>query len=140
MTVGNRFAIDANVLVYAIDVDAGAKRRLAESLLIDAARVDAWLTVQSLAEFFHAVTRKRIATIENATRYVQTWQIVFNVTAADVQSIDDAMAAVRDHSLSFWDAMQWATARQAGCTCLITEDMQHGQRIGGVELINPFLP
>jgi predicted nucleic acid-binding protein len=140
MTVGNRFAIDANILVYAIDMDAGAKREMAESLLINAATADSWLTVQSLSEYFHVVTRKNVASIEKAIRHVQTWQAVFNITAANVQSIYDAMAAVRDHGLSFWDAMQWATARQAGCACLITEDMQHGQRIGGVELLNPFLP
>ena len=50
----------------------------------------------------------------------------------------DAMDAVAEHRLSFWDAMLWATARQSGCSAILTEDMQDGRRLSGVEFINPF--
>lgn len=140
MTVGSSFAIDANILVYAIDRDAGFKHQRSEEILLNAMKVGAWLTAQSLAEFFHVAVRKNFASIDTAAAQVEDWQVTFNIAIANIVCLNDAMAAVRDHGLSFWDAMQWATARQAGCTCLITEDMQHGQRIGGVELINPFLP
>ena len=139
MTVGNRFAIDANILVYAIDRDAGSKRQISEAFLLNAMNVDAWLTVQALAEFFHVAVRRNFVSIDTAAAQVEDWQVTFNIAVANVECLNDAMAAVRDHGLSFWDAMQWATARRAGCAYLITEDMHHGQRIGGVELLNPFL-
>ena len=48
------------------------------------------------------------------------------------------MAAVNEQKLAFWDTMLWATARQAGCSVIVGEDMQHGRRLGGVEFVNPF--
>ena len=48
------------------------------------------------------------------------------------------MAAVNEQKLSFRDAMLWATARQAGCSVIVSEDMQQGRRLGGVEFVNPF--
>ncbi len=48
------------------------------------------------------------------------------------------MDAVGEHRLSFWDAMLWATARQGGCSAILSEDMQDGRRLGGVEFVNPF--
>ena len=41
---------------------------------------------------------------------------------------------------SFWDAMLWTTARQAGCRLLLSEDLQDGQTLGGVTCVNPFAP
>ena len=34
--------------------------------------------------------------------------------------------------------MIWATARQAGCSTVLSEEMQDGQRLGGVEFVDPF--
>ena len=48
------------------------------------------------------------------------------------------MDAVAGHSLSFWDAMLWATAKRAGCQVLISEDGQDGRLLGGVTWVNPF--
>lgn len=48
------------------------------------------------------------------------------------------MCAYKDHSVSFWDAMLLAAARQDGCSAVISENMRHGRRLGGVEIINPF--
>ena len=33
------------------------------------------------------------------------------------------MAAVNEQKLAFWDAMLWATVRQAGCSVIVGEDM-----------------
>ena len=46
---------------------------------------------------------------------------------------------VEHHNLSFWDAMQWAVAKQAGATLLLSEDLQHGRELEGVRFLNPFL-
>ena len=48
------------------------------------------------------------------------------------------MGAVRDHGLSFWDAMIWAVAKEAGATVLLTEDLQTGRELGGVTFLSPF--
>ena len=36
------------------------------------------------------------------------------------------------------DAMLWSVADDADCSILLTEDLQHGRRLGNVTFINPF--
>ena len=31
-----------------------------------------------------------------------------------------------------------AAARQVGCSAILTEELQNGQRLNGVEIVNPF--
>ena len=54
-------------------------------------------------------------------------------------TLRQAIAAVEEHSVSLWDAMLWATARDAGVTVLLSEDFQDGRELGGVRFRNPFV-
>ena len=138
MTVRGRFSLDTDILVYAVDRDAGERHRQSADLVKRAARRDCVLTVQSLAEFFHATTRKNLLQPARARGFVRSWREVFEVTAADDTTLDDALDAVEEHGLSLRDAMLWAAARRAGCSAILSEDMQHGRRLGGVAVVNPF--
>lgn len=138
MTVRGRFSLDTNILVYAVDRDAGDRHEQSRTLLGRSARSDCILTVQALGEFFHATTRKNLLDPARAGALVRNWLDVFRVAAADGADLVDAMDAVADHRMSFWDALLWATARQAGCAAVLSEDMQDGRRLSGVEIVNPF--
>ncbi|MCY3669977.1 MAG: PIN domain-containing protein [Alphaproteobacteria bacterium] len=140
MTVRGRFSLDTNILVYAVDRNAGERQLQAGDLIGQAARRDCVLTMQALAEFFHATTRKNLLAPARARAFVRNWSDVFRVVSADAAALADAMDAVEEHRFSFWDAMLWATARQGGCSALLSEDMQDSRRLGGVEIINPFAP
>jgi len=133
-----RFTLDTNVLVYSIDRDAGARHERAASLVDEAVELDCVLTLQSLGEFFSAVTRKGKMPVRDAADQVRDWQVLFPTIAAKANTLSQAIAAVTDHSLSFWDAMLWATAREAGVKVLLSEDFQHGRDLGGVRFRNPF--
>ena len=41
--------------------------------------------------------------------------------------------------MNYWDALMVAAAQHQGCTILLTEDLQHDQRIGEVRVVNPFV-
>lgn len=139
MIVYSRFSLDTNILIYAVDRSAGNRHEAADKLMRDAADKDCVLTLQSLGEFFHAATRKGLADVEETMAYIKVWQDVYSVVAADSSSLNNALESVRDHQLSFWDAMLWATVKQADCAFIISESMQNGRRLDGVEIINPFL-
>ncbi len=138
MTVKGRFSLDTNILVYAVDRDAGLRHETSRTLIARATRSDCVLTVQALAEFFHATTRKSLLEPERAGALVRNWLDVFHVVSADGAALIDAIDAVGEHRLSFWDAMLWATARRCGCSAILSEDMQDGRRLSGVEIVNPF--
>ena len=77
MTVKGRFSLDTNILVYAIDRDADERHQRAKEIIGRAARRDCVLTVQALAEFFHATTRKKLLTPSHASAFVHDWLEVF---------------------------------------------------------------
>jgi predicted nucleic acid-binding protein len=41
--------------------------------------------------------------------------------------------------LSFWDSLILAAAEQQGCSTVLTEDLNAGQTVAGIRVINPFL-
>jgi len=89
-----RFTLDTNLLVYAIDRDAGERHQQAIAIVDRAVEQDCVLTLQVLAELFHAVTRKGKMPIAEASEQVSDWQIMFPVVAADRQALTRAMSAV----------------------------------------------
>ena len=101
---------------------------------------DGVLSVQVLPEFFVTVTRKlpwplrpneALAIVE---QYL-TWRVVVNTG-------DLLLGGIRlasDLKISFWDALIVQAARTERCDRLLTEDLNHGQRIGDLTIINPFL-
>jgi predicted nucleic acid-binding protein len=65
---------------------------------------------------------------------VARWQVV----VLDYGAVRQAAELSGTASLSFWDALLVVAATRSGSAFLYTEDMQHGQKILGVEIVNPF--
>jgi predicted nucleic acid-binding protein len=134
-------SFDSNILVYAADPAAGERNIRSADLLARAMRRQTCTqALQSLCEFFNVITRKAGVDAAAAAELVAAWSAAMAVESARLEDLDAAMRAVRDHGLSFWDAMLWATVRRAGVRLLITEDFQDGRTIEGVRVVNPFAP
>ncbi len=167
-----RLTLDTNILVYAMDRDAGARHDLALEIVDRAVASDCVLTLQSLCEFYAAVTGKGKMPHREAEAQVRDWLELFPVVSATPKSLTKALKAsrgrpthtidpsgdaframhhsshrvvyglsyeeVKEHSLSFWDAMVWAVADEAGVTLLLSEGFQHTRRLGGTQFCNPF--
>ena len=64
-----------------------------------------------------------------------TWQPI----AVDAGVLVRAWIIEDRHGISFWDSLIVAAAKVAGCRYLLTEDLQPGQELDGVMVVNPFL-
>ena len=135
---GKRVALDTNILVYSVDLDAGNKHDKAIALFEQLTPSNCVLSLQSLCEFYSAVTRKKLMPADDAMAQIDDWQQLFPVVSAKPATLTRAFAAVTRHQLSFWDALLWATIREAGIAILLSEDFQHEQHLDGVQIINPF--
>jgi predicted nucleic acid-binding protein len=134
-------SFDSNILVYAADPAAGERNAASADLVARAMRQRICTqALQSLCEFFHVITRKAGVDAVAAAQLVTAWSAAMAVEAARPEDLDAAMRAVREHGLSFWDAMLWATVRRVGVRLLISEDFQDGRSIEGVRIVNPFVP
>lgn len=49
-----------------------------------------------------------------------------------------ALEIKAQHGFSYWDSAIVAAARALGCQELFSEDLSHGQQIGGLTIVNPF--
>jgi predicted nucleic acid-binding protein len=139
MSVGSeRFTLDTNILVYAVDSAAGIRHDLACQIVEQAVRVNCCLTLQAVSEFYAAVTRKRVVTVQDAAAQAADWLALFPCVAASATALRSALADAAAGRASYWDALLAATAGEAGCSLMLTEDLGEGAALGGVRIHNPF--
>jgi predicted nucleic acid-binding protein len=135
-----RYFLDTNLLVYAFDRSAGQKRDQAAQLLESFwENENGCLSIQVLQEFFVTTTRK----ITTPMNHSDARQIVadlahWRVHAPNIADLLQAIDMQQEHQLSYWDAQIVQSAASSGCTTLLTEDLNHGQLYGTVQVINPF--
>jgi len=132
--------LDTNVLVYAFDEGEPEKREVARGLVEEhLVEGDGMLSVQVLREFYSA-TRKptRPLPIEKAIEAVG-YLATFSPIAEDARMVVGAIRRSQVLMFSFWDALIVEAALRGGADRLLTEDLQHGQRIEGLTVENPFL-
>ncbi|HET9044004.1 MAG TPA: PIN domain-containing protein [Burkholderiales bacterium] len=131
---------DTNVLVYLFDSASPEKQGRARDVFSERAQRDeVVLSTQVLQEFYVTVTRKLAPPLsaDEAERLVRDFA-AFPVVSTDAPLVGAAIALSRRHQLSLWDAMIVVAARAGGASELLTEDLQHGQVLEGVRIVNPF--
>ncbi len=135
----HRFSLDSNILVYAADDRDQRRQTSALEIINRAALRDCVLTPQALSEFFHAVSRKGIMPRTEAAEQVRDWATTFAVSqGATIAAVLAATQASTAGRFQFHDALLLATAREAGCTAVISEDMANGAELDGVRVVSAF--
>lgn len=135
-----RVTLDSNVLVYAVDRDAGERHEQAVEIVDRCVDLSCALSLQVLGEFYFVATRKGRMPHHEAAAQVADWQILFPTLVPTPRTIGRALDAVSGFGLPFWDAMLWAVCAENGITLLYSEDFQHERVYGTVRARNPFLP
>ena len=133
-----RYSIDTNLLVYAIDGREGAKHLRALEIMDRSVERDCVLTVQSLAEFVTVAARRRMLAKPDAISQARGWMRLFPIVTASAAALGVAFTAFEAGRFGLWDAVLLATAREAGCTILLSEDMQDGAELDGLVVRNPL--
>jgi predicted nucleic acid-binding protein len=131
---GDRF-FDTNILIYAFA--AGDRRGAKAEALVAEGGV---IGVQVLNEFTSVARRKlgwECSQVEAALAVIAELLGPARPLTTDIHS--QAVKLARISTLSFYDALVIAAASDANCRVLLTEDLQHGRKFGGVTVENPFL-
>ncbi len=133
--------IDTNVFIYYLENTDQRKAAIARQLIDDGlSRQHTCISFQVVQECLNSVIRKAEIRLNHTgcTRFLDTvlaplWQVM-----PSVQLYGAALSLQSRYGYSFYDSLIIAAAREAGCRRLLTEDMQHGQRIGDLVIENPF--
>jgi predicted nucleic acid-binding protein len=133
--------IDSNVIVYLLDERNPEKRATAERLIYPAPDTgDAQISFQVVQETLNVITRKlqTPVTPQDAQRYLNEILLPLWRIMPSQALYHRALDLHARYQSSFYDSLIIAAALAAGCTRLYSEDLQHGQRIDGLTIENPF--
>lgn len=132
--------VDTNIFVYAHDLDAGNKNLIAKEVVSELWESRSGVvSTQVLQELYVTLTTKIPSPLERpiVRRIVKNyanWELVIN----DPTIIIQASEIEETHKLSFWDALIISAAYSRNIDTILTEDLNHGQYVEGILIINPF--
>lgn len=129
--------VDTNVWIYAHLVGiADAKSQAARRLLAEL--VDPVISAQVLAEYSAVMIRNRLPDAR-VRENLDAMMAMCRTQAVSGETVRQAWELRQRYGFSFWDCQLLASALEADCERLYTEDLQHGQTIDGcLDILNPF--
>jgi predicted nucleic acid-binding protein len=132
MPVAEAF-FDTNILIYFVSFDERKAWRSAELLARGGV-----VSVQVMNEFANVARRKRNMSWPSIHSTFEAIRSACAIVPLTLETHERGVALAERHSLSVYDAMIVAAAQLAGCHRLYTEDLQNGQVIDGVTIVDPY--
>lgn len=131
-----RIFIDTNLLIYYVS-DNLQKKEIVRDLLLSAKSIS--VSSQVITEFVAVSLKKKINPLDETIRFAREFMELFEVSAVDATVILRSFEIIQTHKFSSWDSLIIAAALQTKASVLYTEDLQHGQKIEKMKIVNPFL-
>jgi len=133
MTATNRF-FDTNLLLYLFS-SSPEKADTVETLLSEGGTI----SVQVLNEFAAVARRKLQMTFAEISETADTLIQTLKVVPLTLEIHRRGLQLAERYGYSVYDAMILAAALESGCKQLLTEDLQHQQRVEStLDIVNPF--
>ena len=132
--------LDTNVLVYSVDSESPEKRQRALELVNRSVTArTGCISFQVVQETLNVLIRKTDTPVDRIREMldvvlVPLWQVYPSAVL-----YQDAISIQGRYGFSFYDSLIVAAALEAGCTRLYSEDLQHGQQVQRLTVVNPFL-
>jgi predicted nucleic acid-binding protein len=140
--MSERFFLDTNIAVYCFDSNEPLKQSRAKDLLAHGASTGMGVvSYQVMQEFCNVATsaRRLALSAEQTMAFASLLLEPMNKVSASIGLLQSALNIKSSSGYSFYDSLILAAADQAGCVTVYSEDMQHGQLVAGVRIVNPFV-
>ncbi|SRR5260370_5160501 len=137
-----RFFLDTNIFVYSFDLKAGSKARRAMQLIREGVTTRKGVVSYQVVQEFFNVALKRFdqpMLSNEAELYLSTVFRPLLVVHSSEALLEQALRLYEKHRLAWYDALIIAGALESECSILYSEDLQHRQRFGELQIKNPFL-
>ena len=134
--------LDSNVLIYLFDETNPRKRSIAQNQVNAAlGKGEAIISFQVVQETLNVITKKLpvVATAEQAGRFLTSILVPLWKINPSRELYHQGLTIQSRYQYGFYDSLVIASALEAGCGTLYSEDLQHGQTIGQLSINNPFL-
>jgi predicted nucleic acid-binding protein len=127
--------LDTNIVLYSFLSDDSNKAVKAEKLL----EIGDCISVQVLNEMISVLRGRKKWSWNDVDTALGVAAEVLSVVDLTLEAHQLAVAISTRYNYSIYDANILASAKLSGCDTLWSEDMQHGQVVEGVTILNPFL-
>ncbi|MGA3018671.1 MAG: PIN domain-containing protein [Bryobacteraceae bacterium] len=131
---GDKAFFDTNLIVYAFAKD-DPRAEAAEALLA----AGGVISVQILNEFAAVASRKLGMAWDDVLAALDAILVLCpSPVPLTIETLRLALGIAKRHKYHIYDALVIASALEASCATLYSEDLQNGQVIGGLTIRNPF--
>jgi predicted nucleic acid-binding protein len=140
--MSGRFFLDTNLFVYTFDSKAPSKAKRAAQLIRRAADTgEGIISYQVVQEFFNAAFRRfpQPMTVAEAEQYLITVLRPLLAVHSSPALYVEGLRISEKYKVSWYDSLIVAAALEGGCEKLYSEDFQHGQKMEGMRIENPFV-
>ncbi len=139
--MSDKYFLDTNIIVYSFDDGDARKKEIAQTLISDGIEYqNTSISYQVVQEFVNVSTRKFQVplTTTDCKIFVETilhpiWHVY-----PSKELIFSALNIADKLKYSFYDSLIIASANEVSASILYSEDLQNGQKIGSLQIVNPF--
>ena len=141
--MNDKYFLDTNIFIYSFDQSDSVKKDKSLHLISDAlSQSKGIISYQVVQEFLNVALTKfnKPLKISDCEKYLT---VVLEPLCQVYSSIDlyhKSLEISERWQFSFYDSLIISAALKSQCPILYTEDLQHGQKIFDLEIINPFVP
>jgi predicted nucleic acid-binding protein len=131
----NKCALDTNILIYNHDKNDAYRRLISEDFL----RVNPVISSQVISEYLNYMMKEYKIEKKKLIRACALWLKKCTVQPVGSSTIELASRLIDRYDFQLFDGIIVASALEANCDILYSEDMQHGQVIeASLKIINPY--
>lgn len=131
-------SLDTNIVIYSHFLENKEKQAISRDLLSK----HPFVSIQVVSEYLNTMKRllKSIATKEDLMDLCSQWMLECMVQPIHISTLQSAKRLINRYDFQIFDSIIVASALEAGCEVLYSEDMQHNLRVEKqLTIINPFI-
>ena len=139
--MSDRSFVDTNVLVYLVSGELKKKRQAEDRIAAAPAGEKLVVSTQILGEFVNVCLKRKLLAHDGLVAVLSGFVAAFEVIQIRHETLNHGLLLRRRYGYAWWDSLVLASALEAKCSVLYTEDLQHGQVIeSSLRIVNPFVP
>ena len=129
--------LDSNIWIYALNQSQDIRKHQIANHL--ATQTGLYLSTQVINEVCVNLIKKANFSENQVQNLIKGFAQIHNIIEIDLNILLNASILRTKYLFSFWDSVIIASALSVNIEQLYSEDMQHGLKVEGLQIINPFL-
>ncbi|MBT4525289.1 MAG: PIN domain-containing protein [Deltaproteobacteria bacterium] len=137
----DKYFIDTNIFVYSFDKKSRKKKKISYDIIQVALEDNSGCISSQVIQEFLNVSSKKFdppLLIQDSIKYLNSVLVPLCEIYTSADLYIKTLEISEKWKYSFYDSMIITAALRTDCSTLYSEDLQHGQKIQSLTILNPF--